>query len=502
LVVMARLRALLPLLLLGMSVAMSSFPLVVRAATINVPADYATIQGAINAASTSDTIIVAAGVYHEHVLLNKSVNLQGVSRDTTILDGDGVGTPVTVTAQGATLSGFTTQAADLGGKAVEVVGVNNVIIISNTISSDLVSSRPTGAGVDLYKSNFTTVDGNVFSHNLYGVNMTRTSNNRISNNRMVDSTLVGVEVVDTVRSVIFQNRFENGEEGIDLTGSLTGLNNFTRNVFRGLSLMGVFLVDRPSGNMFVENTFELDHWAVNEQNVTVANTFYHNSFLRSGLRHVNHVFPGDGMLDVWDNRSIAGSGPKGGNYWDDYSGVDSDGDGIGNTNLPADGVDSLPLMVPFVPVPIAVVGVTASPMSGSSPLTVSFQVDVLGSLKPFSYLWSFGDNSSSTMESGPSHTYSVAGNYTVRVIVRDSSGASEVGSATIMVSSRSASSLVLWAGLIILGGGGVVLGLIYYRRRKARRADGVEGNIQGRGSKTDGRRRAWTEEFHLVRGRV
>src|SRR5437879_4526411 len=285
---------------------------------------------------------------------------------------------------------------------------------------------------------------------------------------MVDSTLVGVEVVDTVRSVIFQNRFKNGEEGIDLTGSLTGLNNFTRNVFRGLSLMGVFLVDRPSGNMFVENTFELDHWAVNEQNVTVANTFYHNSFLRSGLRHVNHVFPGDGMLDVWDNRSIAGSGPKGGNYWDDYAGVDSDGDGIGNTNLPADAVDSYPLMAPFVPVPIAVAGVTASPMLGSSPLTVSFQVDVLGSLKPFGYAWNFSDGSALDFSSSPTHVFSSPGNYNVLVSVKDSSGSVDSGSVVVNVV-QSSSSLGYLPYLVALVVGLGLVGLLYYRRRRRKR---------------------------------
>jgi pectin methylesterase-like acyl-CoA thioesterase len=42
---------------------------------IRVPQDYPTIPGAINAASSGDTILVSAGTYLEKVWVNKSVRL-------------------------------------------------------------------------------------------------------------------------------------------------------------------------------------------------------------------------------------------------------------------------------------------------------------------------------------------------------------------------------------------------------------------------------------------
>ncbi len=72
------------------------------AATINVPADYATIQEAVNAASNGDEIIVAPGTYtstqdgHTINMIGKSVTLRSIDPDdpaivaATVIDGEGV----------------------------------------------------------------------------------------------------------------------------------------------------------------------------------------------------------------------------------------------------------------------------------------------------------------------------------------------------------------------------------------------------------------------------
>ena len=69
-------------------VAAAFAPLGVQAATLHVPAAYSTIQLAIDAAVSGDVVRVAAGTYHENLLIdNKAVSVIGADAATTIIDG-------------------------------------------------------------------------------------------------------------------------------------------------------------------------------------------------------------------------------------------------------------------------------------------------------------------------------------------------------------------------------------------------------------------------------
>jgi Right handed beta helix region len=61
-----------------------------HAATLQVPAQYATIQAAINAAKAGDKVRVSAGTYHERLQISKEIEVVSVSGpEHTILTGDG-----------------------------------------------------------------------------------------------------------------------------------------------------------------------------------------------------------------------------------------------------------------------------------------------------------------------------------------------------------------------------------------------------------------------------
>ncbi len=119
-----------------------------------------------------------------------------------------------------------------------------------------------------------------------------------------------------------------------------------------------------------------------------------------------------------------------GNYWDDYNGTDSNGDGVGDTPYFIDNnsVDQFPLIYPkggckFVnKPPMAIAG---GPYYGKKGWPIYFygngSYDVDGSI--VEYEWDFGDGSPKEYGMTVNHTYSAAGVYNVTLKVTDNEGA-------------------------------------------------------------------------------
>lgn len=64
---------------------------------------------------------------------------------------------------------------------------------------------------------------------------------------------------------------------------------------------------------------------------------------------------------------------------------------------------------------------TAVPTSGVAPLDVTFTATVTGGTSPYNFDWDFGDGTTHGTTNPVTHTYNLAGRYTVRLTVTDSS---------------------------------------------------------------------------------
>ena len=82
---------------------------------------YFTIQDAINNALDGDTISVAPGTYYENLVVSRNINIIGVGKDTTIIDGQQKGPVSTINDGAATIIGFTIR----NGKAERGGGIFN-----------------------------------------------------------------------------------------------------------------------------------------------------------------------------------------------------------------------------------------------------------------------------------------------------------------------------------------------------------------------------------------
>ena len=74
----------------------------------------------------------------------------------------------------------------------------------------------------------------------------------------------------------------------------------------------------------------------------------------------------------------------------------------------------LDLTLGSAPAGAPVAGITASPTSGTAPLTVTFSDASTGG--PTSWAWDFGDGTTSNVQFPPAHTYTTADTYTVSLI--------------------------------------------------------------------------------------
>jgi parallel beta-helix repeat protein len=142
---------------------------------IRVPVDFLTINDAVRAASSGDTIRVASGIYFEHVIINRSVTLVGENVNNTIIDGEGTWRVVEL-GGASRIAGFTIQHG-LVGVYLETEGN---IIEDNTL-------RNCNYGMEIFSAGNNIVRGNTIMDNGCGI-ISDIGDNQIYHNNFINNT--------------------------------------------------------------------------------------------------------------------------------------------------------------------------------------------------------------------------------------------------------------------------------------------------------------------------
>ncbi|KYK23705.1 hypothetical protein AYK21_02170 [Thermoplasmatales archaeon SG8-52-2] len=285
------------------------------------PGNYSKIQDAIVNASNGDTVFVYNGTFYESIFIDKTINLIGEDKNTTIIDGTDVNNNlVYIFADWVNISGFTIQNG--------VSGADGIVIFTNynIITDNIVSNLYKGMYIQMNRFNNTIVE-NIIIDCVRGIELARgVHNNTIITNEIISNgegvyswdseynTITDNNISDNNcgirlreycnKNKIFNNYISNKNYGITLDDSnaIVKGNNITENIY------GIYFDSDSTFSIIKDNKISNNVYGIFQNiNTNKNNTIIENNIYSNTQNGIYIISPGNIITDnnlLNNNRGI------------------------------------------------------------------------------------------------------------------------------------------------------------------------------------------------------
>ena len=314
--------------------------------TVYVPDSFPTIQDAVNNAVPGTTIIVRDGVYRENIVVEEKRDLVIMSEHgpkKTIIYNSREESEVNVVelsvCKNIVFQGFTI-ANDKDYVAYGIKITSDIV----TVKSNVINGPNINTAIILESCSAVTIENSTLKNLVYGIQMSRTTGVLVKDNIIVGMDFSGIY-------------FRHNNGWVTVSG----------NIISSCNRDGITLGDAVHCEIFLNSITGCQESGIRVS--SPGNSIYLNNFVDNGqhvaIQMANTTWNSQPLDYIYDGRRYRGCL---GNFWDNYKGVDSNRDGVGDTpyTISEGQVDRYPLMElirAYQIIPSSTTSTTTSPPS-------------------------------------------------------------------------------------------------------------------------------------------